>query len=138
MPAQLIVAPKAAAVKPAGKSKIAAEEAKKESGLAAKGTKAGKRRKKPDKDKDPPFIQTPVGALVVFGQKPLWMGHFADVATLLDRVHAHARKQLPGGSNTLFAGVTNLDDVQSSWVQDKLNILPEKLTIVVHEAKRYG
>jgi hypothetical protein len=158
MPAQLVVVARAAAEKPADKSKKAAEEEKKQSDQAARRAKPDKRKKKhayPPYIKPPvyaPYVKppvypvyikpqvgfraAPVGALNVFGQKPLRMGHFADVATLLDEVHA--RKQLPGGSNTLFASVANLDDMHSPPVRDKLKKLPEQLTIVVHQGKRNG
>lgn len=82
----------------------------------------------------PPYEPLPIGVLNVFGQEPVEVGHFANVAKLLDEVHE--RKIAPGGSNTIFASVENLADVQSPSVRGKLARLPADLTIVVHPGKR--
>lgn len=127
MPAQLVVLSQSAAEKPAGPSKKAAEKKK-------GGVKKEPGRRK-DKDSDPGDIPVPV-IFTVVGQKAFTVGHFANLSTLLDKVHA--RKRLPGGSNTMFASVAKLEDLKSPAVHDKLERLPEQLTIIVHEGKPRG
>jgi hypothetical protein len=136
MPAQLIVVAKATAEKAVDKSKPDPEE---KSGSGAAQVAAPKSKPKIPPFRKLPFRKLPVyrplpiHVLKVFGQEPKHLGHFEDVATLLDKVHA--QKKLPGGSNTIFGSVGNLDDVQSELVRGKLERLPEALTIVVHEGE---
>lgn len=131
MPAQLIVVAKATAEKAVDKSKPDAED---KSGSGAAQVAAPKRKPKiPPFRKLPVYRPLPLHVLKVFGQEPKHLGHFEDVATLLDKVHA--QKKLPGGSNTIFGSVGNLDDMQSELVRGKLERLPEALTIIVHEGE---
>lgn len=86
--------------------------------------------------KYPPYRRPPVGVPNILGQTAVRVGHFEDVATLLDQVRA--QKPPLGPSNTIFASVKNLGDVQSRSVRSKLAKLPKELTIVVHEGKGHG
>jgi len=108
--------------------------------------KAGEEASGDDDDDIPPYRPPPVGVgvyrplpigvLNVFGQAPVKVGHFENVAKLLDAVHA--QKILPGRSNTIFATVGNLRDVQSPPVRTLLERLPDELTIIAHEGKSRG
>jgi hypothetical protein len=104
---------------------------------------ATKKKKKPKKNhddippfRDPPVRPLPIGVLSVSGQEPVKVGHFESVAKLLDTVHT--KKILPGRSNTIFATVSNLDDLKSRPVQALLDKLPDELTIVAHEGEIRG
>lgn len=135
MAAQLIVIAKQADVETGAKSKKGAKERPKKPGPVAAGEGA-------TGAEDPygPYFPIPVRTLNVYGQKPIDIGHFADMTELLDAVHS--RGGLPGGSNTLFASVGNLrnmrtsNKVQLDLLRNRLATLPDELTIIVHEAKR--
>lgn len=127
MPAQFIVVARQAQEKPADKSKKdKQEEEKKAAPPAGGGSGSGETIY-------PPHIPIPIGTLNIFGQKPVQIGHFKTVGDLLESVHSW--KNLPGGSNTVFATVGNLHDLKIPSVHDRLAKLPSELTIIVHEGK---
>lgn len=81
----------------------------------------------------PPHIPIPVGTLAIFGQKPLQLGHFKTVGDLMEEVQSW--NKLPGGSNTVFATVANLNDLKFPSIHERIAKLPKELTIVVHEGE---
>jgi hypothetical protein len=137
MPAQLIVIAKRAGESSGAKSEQPDKgtKTKKKSGPVATSQGSGG-----GEDPYGPYWPIPVRTLSVHGQKPVEIGHFANMTKLLDSVHS--RKGLPGGSNTLFAsvedlrGMRSLNVMQSKLLHRRLESLPDELTIIVHEAKR--
>jgi hypothetical protein len=127
MAAQLIVIAKPSDQETGHKPEKEPEERGKSGSTAAGGAPIG------GKDPYGPYWPIPVGTLNVYGQKPIDIGHFADMAAMLDAVHL--RQGLPGGSNTLFASVGSLHNARTPNLHDRLKALPDELTIIVHEAK---
>ena len=128
MAAQLVViAKKSAGEETGAEAEKQPEKGQKSGSAAAGGASTG------GADPYGPYWPIPVGTLNVYGQKPVHIGHFADMGEMLAAVHS--RKGLPGGSNTLFASVGNLHNMRTSKVHEQLAALPDQLTIIVHEAK---
>ena len=135
MPAQLIICASPADRDGAKKPDRQVEEEKEKKASESEGTGGGS-----GTGSDPygPYRPIPIGVLNVYGQKPLDIGHFESVAKVLDSVHSRAG--LPGGSNTIFASVRHLEDMRNDVklrsLHSKLEVLPNELTIIVHEEKR--
>ncbi len=84
----------------------------------------------PPKKKFPEHIPLPIGTLIVMGQEPHGVGHFDNLSSLAASLRTKVGS-LPGGSNTVFATVGDIADLQSTSLHDSLAKLPDHLTIVV-------
>jgi len=82
----------------------------------------------PGTSKFPPWYPLPTGTFKVFGQKAVHIGHFGSMPVLLKAVKS---KTLPGGSNTFFATVEDIGELDPKSFKKELADLPEELTIIV-------
>jgi hypothetical protein len=85
----------------------------------------------------PPWRPLPVGTVKVFGQAPNEVGQFDSIPALFHSLHgAGLSTKLPGGSNTVFATVKDLGELENSSLRDELAKLPPELTIVISPINR--
>ncbi|HLH91523.1 MAG TPA: hypothetical protein VKX28_23985 [Xanthobacteraceae bacterium] len=80
------------------------------------------------KPKYPKWRPINMATVLVVGQKPHELGHFDSMTALAKAVHDH---KLPGGSNTVFATVKHIRDLNSEMFHATLGKLPDALTIIV-------